>query len=107
MVRDASLRYQNSINNPEESFVDDFDDLDETFNRHVCTPKASNVECDGNFSINDRPIKVNIFMIHTSFTLKIWDLGEFDSTYYLKSIQFNAEINYSIFFAEYSRDTSY
>ena len=63
MVRDASLRYQNSINNPEESFVDDFDDLDETFNRHVYTPKASNVECEGHFSINDRPVKVNIFMV--------------------------------------------
>ena len=84
MVRDASLRYQNSIDNPEESFVDDFDDLDETFNRHVYTPKASNVECDGHFSINDRPVKVNIFMIHTSFILEIWDLGEFDSSYYLK-----------------------
>ena len=61
MVRDASLRYQNSINNPEESFVDDFD---ETFNQHVYTPKASNVECDGHFSINDRPVMVNIFTVH-------------------------------------------
>ena len=84
MVRDASLRYQNSINNPEESFVDDFDDLDETFNRHVYTPKASNVECDGHFTMIDRSVKVNIFMTRTSFTLEIWDLGEFDSSYYLK-----------------------
>ena len=86
MVRDASFRHQNSINNPEESFVDDFDDLDETFNRHVYTTKASNVECDGHFSINDRPVKVNIFMVHTFFTLEIWDFGEFDKTYYLENM---------------------
>ena len=60
MVHDASLRYQNSISNPEESFVDDFDDLDVTFNQHVYTPKASNTDIDGHFPNKDLLFKVNI-----------------------------------------------
>ena len=59
MVRDASLRYQNSMANPEESFVDDFDDLDVTFNQHVYTPKALNSDNEGHFPNKEKVIKVN------------------------------------------------
>jgi hypothetical protein len=62
MVHDASLRYQNSMASPEESFVDDFDDLDVTFNQHVYTPKASHPDIDGHFPNKELLLKVNTFL---------------------------------------------
>ena len=63
MIHDASLRYQNSISNPHESFVDDFDDLDVTFNQHVYTPKALNSDSEGPFPNKEKLLKVNIMLI--------------------------------------------
>ena len=59
MIHDASLRYQNSISNPHESFVDDFDDLDVTFNQHVYTPKALNSDNEGHFPNKEKVFKVS------------------------------------------------
>ena len=60
MIHDASFRYQNPSNsNPEESFVDDFDDLDVSFNQHVYTSKAVNTtDNGGNVSNKDSLYKV-------------------------------------------------
>ena len=63
MIHDASPRYQNSISNPEESFVDDFDDLDVTFNQHVYTPKALNSDNEGHFPNKEKLFKVNEILI--------------------------------------------
>merc|ERR1719210_3113187 len=57
MIHDASLRYQNSISNPHESFVDDFDDLDVTFNQHVYTPKALDPDNESPFTNNEKLLK--------------------------------------------------
>ena len=47
--------------NPEESFVDDFDDLDVTFNQHVYTPKALHPDTDDHFPSKELLFKVNKF----------------------------------------------
>ena len=71
MVHDASLRYQNSMATPEESFVDDFDDLDVTFNQHVYTPKASHPDIDGHFPNKELLFKVNTLLISFFYLLKL------------------------------------
>ena len=55
MIRSGSIQCQNSINNPEESYVDDFDDMDMPFNQHVYTPTISNADREALIKVNIRP----------------------------------------------------
>ena len=74
MIHDASLRYQNSMPNPEESFVDDFDDLDVTFNQHVYPPKALNSDNEGHFPNKEKVFKVYriLKLLFSLKNLRIW-----------------------------------